>query len=87
MTINKPGRRAEVRRSTLSAILATVVFGPTNMPAGPSAEVAKRCMHNSYLVSPYKSRGSMRMSGYRLAYLRDFITKEGQIPESTETKF
>ena len=63
-----------------------VVFGSsacfsTGALAGPSADVARRCMQYSYIAYPYKRPGSVRMSGDRQAYFRDCMAKEGNIPE------
>lgn len=61
--------------------LAAVVLIPSNASAGPSAEVARRCMHYSYLAYPYMRPGSVRMSGDRQSYFRDCMAKEGNVPE------
>ena len=66
-----------------------VVFGSsapfsTGALAGPSADVARRCMqysYYSYIAYPYKRPGSVRMSGDRQAYFGDCTAKEGNIPE------
>jgi hypothetical protein len=59
-------------------VVATLL--PANALAGPSAETAKRCIHYSYLVYPYKRPGSVRGSGDRQAYFRDCMAKDGNIP-------
>src|SRR5450756_35713 len=68
------------------AVLATAGMVPSGvfgLPAAPSAETARRCLHYSYLVYPYKRPGSVRMSGDRQAYFRDCIAKDGNVPEPT----
>ena len=56
---------------------------PEAVSAAPTAEVAKRCMHYSYIVYPYKRPGAVRMSGDRQAYFKDCIAKNGDVPEPT----
>jgi hypothetical protein len=65
--------------------LATVL-GPANVSAAPSAEVAKRCLHYSYVAYPFKRPGAMPMSGDRQAYFRDCIAKNGDVPAPTSPK-
>ncbi|QOG23826.1 hypothetical protein FOM02_30080 [Bradyrhizobium sp. SEMIA] len=48
--------------------------------AAPSAEVARKCMHYSYIAYPYQRPGSVRMSGDRQAFFRNCMEKEGNIP-------
>jgi hypothetical protein len=69
-----------MRPAVLFAILANATLIPDIALAGPSAEVARKCMHYSYLTYPYKRPGSVRMSGDRQAYFRDCIAREGIIP-------
>jgi hypothetical protein len=54
--------------------------------AGPSAEVAKRCLHYAYIVYPYKRPGAVRMSGDRQAYFKDCMEKNGDVAVPTPTK-
>ncbi|MGY4626689.1 hypothetical protein [Bradyrhizobium sp. USDA 4486] len=61
------------------AMLACMLV-PTAAVAGPSAEVARKCMHYSYIAYPYQRPGSVRMSGDRQAYFRNCMEKEGNIP-------
>jgi hypothetical protein len=70
-----------VRALILFAILLCVGLAPAGAQAGPSAEVAKRCMHYSYIVYPYKRPGSVRMSGDRQTYFRDCMEKGGKVVE------
>ncbi|QOZ73300.1 hypothetical protein WN72_11980 [Bradyrhizobium arachidis] len=53
---------------------------PTAAAAAPSAEVARKCMHYSYIAYPYQRPGSVRMSGDRQAFFRNCMDKEGNIP-------
>lgn len=62
------------------AIFAGVGFPQAPATAAPSAEVAKRCMHYSYVVYPYKRPGAVRMSGDRQAYFKDCMAKNGDVP-------
>jgi hypothetical protein len=76
---SRPGRPPP-GLAVLLATLASAAFFPASALAGPSAEVARKCMHYSYVVYPYKRPGSVRMSGDRQAYFRDCVAKEGNIP-------
>jgi hypothetical protein len=67
-------------------ILLAAVLAPASSIAAPSAETAKRCIRYSYLVYPYKRPGSVRMSGDRQAYLKDCMTKDGNVPAPAPTK-
>jgi hypothetical protein len=49
--------------------------------AAPSAEVAKKCVHFSYLAYPFKRPGQVRASGDRQAYYKACIEKDGNVPE------
>jgi hypothetical protein len=75
-----------VRALILFALVLFVGLAPAGVQAGPSAEVARRCMHYSYLAYPYKRPGSVRMSGDRQAYFRDCIAKEGKVAEPLPLK-
>jgi hypothetical protein len=68
------------------AILINAGLLPGSALAKPSAEIAKRCIHYSYLLYPYKRPGAVRMSGDRQAYFRDCMAKDGNIPEPTSAK-
>lgn len=61
--------------ATLAAIL-----GLAKVSAAPSAEVAKRCLHYSYVAYPFKRPGATSMSGDRQAYFKDCIAKNGDVP-------
>ena len=67
------------------ATLATAL-GLTSSSAAPSAEVAKRCLHYSYMAYPFKPPGAMHMSGDRHAYFTDCIAKNGDVPAPTSPK-
>jgi hypothetical protein len=49
--------------------------------ASPSAEVAKKCLHFSYIAYPFKRPGQVRASGDRQAYYKACIEKDGNVPE------
>ena len=58
-----------------------IVLGLAKVSAAPTAEVAKRCLHFSYVAYPFKRPGAMPMSGDRQAYFKDCIAKNGDVPE------
>lgn len=65
-----------------AALLAVSNVGePTGALAGPSADVARKCMHFSYIAYPYQRPGAVRMSGDRQFYFRDCMAREGNVPE------
>jgi hypothetical protein len=70
-------------KTAILVILGTATSLSATAAAAPSAETAKRCMHYSYLVYPYKRPGSVRGSGDRQAYFRDCMAKDGNVPEPT----
>jgi hypothetical protein len=61
------------------ATLATIL-GLAKISAAPTAEVAKRCLHYSYVAYPFKRPGAMPMNGDRQAYFKDCIAKNGDVP-------
>ncbi|TPQ27244.1 hypothetical protein C2U70_30860 [Bradyrhizobium guangdongense] len=73
-----------------SALILLVAVAPVIVPieafAGPSAEVARKCLHFSYIAHPYKRPGSVRMSGDRQAYFKDCIAKDGNVTEPLPPK-
>jgi hypothetical protein len=83
---NKPRQGADVRPLIPFTILLSVGLAPASTQAGPSAEVAKRCVHYSYLAFPYKRPGSVRMSGDRQTYFKDCMANEGKVPEPVPPK-
>jgi hypothetical protein len=71
----------------ISAIVTlAAVLGPATISAAPSAEVAKRCLHYSYVAYPFKRPGAMPMSGDRQAYFKDCMTRNGDVPAPTPPK-
>ena len=72
----------------MAAVVILVIAGlrSGSLQAAPSAEAAKRCLHYSYLVHPYKRPGSVRMSGDRQAYFNDCMAKDGNVPPPTSTR-
>jgi hypothetical protein len=61
--------------AVLLATLACAGFVPASALAAPSAEIARKCIHYSYVAYPYKRPGSVRMSGDRQAYFGDCVAK------------
>jgi hypothetical protein len=71
----------------VSAVAAfALVLGLTNVSAAPSADVAKRCVHYSYMAYPFKRPGAVHMSGDRQAYFKDCVAKNGDVPAPTPPK-
>jgi hypothetical protein len=71
----------------LSAILTlATALGLASASAAPSAEVAKRCIHYSYILYPFKRPGAVPMSGDRQAYFKGCMAKNGDIPAPTPQK-
>jgi hypothetical protein len=67
-------------------VAVATLLGLANASAAPTAEVAKRCLHYSYVAYPYKRPGAMPMSGDRQAYFKDCISKDGDVPVPTPPK-
>jgi hypothetical protein len=69
------------------AVLAGIVLtlSPPAALAAPTAEVAKRCLHYSYVVYPFKRPGAVPMSGDRQAYFKDCLAKNGDVPVPTRS--
>ena len=82
MTRSLPALGAKI---SAIVMLGTVV-GIANASAAPSAEVAKRCLHYSYVAYPFKRPGAMPMSGDRHAYFKDCMAKNGDVPAPTSPK-
>ena len=73
--------------TSLCAIAAfAAALGLTNVSAAPSADVAKRCVHYSYMAYPYKRPGAAPMSGDRQAYIKDCFARNGDVPAPTPPK-
>jgi hypothetical protein len=68
------------------AVAVATVLGLASASAAPTAEVAKRCLHYSYVAYPYKRPGAMPMNGDRQAYFKDCISKDGAVPAPTPPK-
>jgi hypothetical protein len=64
-----------------ATLIALTMNAPSAALAAPSAEVARKCMHWSYVAYPYKRPGSVKMSGDRQAYFKDCMTKDGNVAE------
>ena len=75
-----------MRAAVLVVILVTAGLLTRTALGGPSAETAKRCVHYSYVVYPYKRPGAVRMSGDRQAYFRDCMAKDGNVPAPASEK-
>lgn len=74
-------------RMAVAALLTCIASGGLSAAvAGPSPEVARKCMRLSYIAYPYKRPGSVKMSGERQSYFRDCMAKEGNVPEPTPPK-
>jgi hypothetical protein len=73
-------RTDKIEAMAALTILIAAELLPRSAWAGPSAETARRCMHYSYVVYPYKRPGSVRGSGDRQAYFRDCMAKDGNVP-------
>ena len=61
-------------------------LGAAKVSAAPTAEVAKRCLHFSYVAYPFKRPGAVQMSGDRQAYFKDCISKNGDVPDPSPPK-
>ena len=66
-----------MKTKVLVVILVTSGLVSVSALSAPSAETAKRCIHYSYVVYPYKRPGSVRMSGDRQTYFKDCMAKDG----------
>ena len=60
-----------------------LALSPAAVRAAPNAEIAKRCVHYSYIAYPWKRPGSGPMSGDRQAYINDCFAKNGDVPAPT----
>ncbi len=75
------------RVAKLAVIAAlAVTLSSVDVWAAPSAEVAKRCMHFSYVMYPFKRPGAVRMSGDRQAYFKNCMEKNGDVPVPASPK-
>jgi hypothetical protein len=64
----------------------STLFSWEAYPSPPSAEVAKKCIHFSYLAYPFKRPGKLQASGDRHAYFKACIEKDGNVPEPSKPK-
>lgn len=71
--------------SSAIAVLLVLAY-PVEVRASPSAEIARKCMHYSYVAFPYKRPGAVPMSGDRQAYFKDCMAKDGAVPEPAPAK-
>jgi hypothetical protein len=69
-----------VATATIFGLFLGIIFGLADASAAPTAEVAKRCLHYSYVAYPFKRPGAVPMSGDRHAYFQDCISKNGDVP-------
>jgi hypothetical protein len=75
-----------VATALFTGIICIASGGLPAAVAGPSPEVARKCMHFSYIAYPYKRPGSVKMSGDRQSYFRDCMAREGNVPEPAPPK-
>jgi hypothetical protein len=82
--IERMSRNSLESGAGLSAlVLLATVLAAGNASAGPAPEVAKRCLHFSYIAYPFKRPGAVPMSGDRQAYFKDCMAKNGAVPMPT----
>ena len=67
-------------------VVSALVADSSLAHAGPTAEVAKRCVHYAYIVYPFKRPGAVPMSGDRQAYIKDCFAKNGDVPAPISDK-
>jgi hypothetical protein len=67
----------------LLAAVSSCLDVPSIASAAPTAEVAKRCIHYSYIAYPYRRPGAGPMNGDRQAYVKDCFEKNGDVPAPT----
>lgn len=79
-------KTSQVVSAAIALITSVAAGGLPAAAAGPSPEVARKCMRFSYVAYPYKRPGSVKMSGDRQSYFRDCMAKEGKVPEPTPSK-
>jgi hypothetical protein len=78
--------RIEYVAMLAAAVAAVSALSIAGASAAPTAEVAKRCIHYSYMVYPYKRPGAAPMNGDRQAYVKDCFAKNGEVPEPEKPK-
>lgn len=70
-------------RPNIAMLAIIIAQNASPASAAPSAEVAKRCIHYSYIVYPFKRPGAVPMSGDRQTYFKDCMAKNGDVPAPT----
>ena len=73
-----------MRRITVCVAFTALLLNFEASATPPSAEVAKKCVHFSYLAYPYARPGKTIASGNRQAYFKTCIEKDGDVPEPTK---
>lgn len=73
-------------RGAIALLVAANVGTPTDALAGPSPEVARKCVRFSYIAYPYQRPGAVKMSGDRQSYFRNCMAKDGNVPEPAAPK-
>jgi hypothetical protein len=73
---------SQIAKVVTTASLALTLSTATAR-AAPTAEIAKRCVHYSYIAYPWKRPGSGPMSGDRQAYINDCFARNGNVPMPT----
>jgi hypothetical protein len=67
-------------------VTGSTLLGLASVSAAPSAEVAKRCLHYSYVAYPFKRPGAAPMNGDRQAYFKECIARNGDVREPSPPK-
>jgi hypothetical protein len=73
-------QEANMKRLIALAALS-ILFNWQAKAEPPTAEVAKKCVHFSYIAYPYKRPGKVQASGDRQAYFKACLAKGGDVPE------
>jgi hypothetical protein len=64
----------------------SIVLGWEARAEPPSAAVAKKCLHFSYIAYPFKRPGAAQASGDRQTYFKACLEKSGNVPEPDRPK-
>jgi hypothetical protein len=64
----------------------TTLFSWEAYASPPSAAVAKKCLHFSYIAYPFKRPGKVQASGDRQTYFKACLEKDGDVPEPVKPK-
>jgi hypothetical protein len=82
--------RLDPGKLAMKCIIAVAVFSTLfsweACASPPSAEVAKKCLHFSYIAYPFMRPGKRQASGDRQAYFKACIEKDGNVPEPARPK-